>query len=118
MKKLAPLIAIVLLAGLGYYVWTSGLLTGTEDVGVKPPTSGPDLPDVGIPDAGEAADGAEKGANGVIDWLVGLPPSAWRLVGVFMIVAAIVWVIKNPKRLAIALGLGVVALLVFIIGGR
>lgn len=120
MKRLAPLIVIALLALGGWYAWTSGLLTGAGDVGAKKP----ETPDVQLPGAddvgdaaGKAARGAEGGAKTAADTLAGLDPAVWRMVGLGIGVAAIIWVIKNPKRLAIALGLGVVALLLFITGG-
>lgn len=119
MKKLGPLIAIALVALAGWYAWSAGLLGGNVDVNA--PT---DTPDVSLPDAdevgdaaGDAARGAEDGAKTAADTLAGLDPVVWRMVGLGIGVACIVWVIKNPKRLAITLGVGIVALLLFITGG-
>lgn len=119
MKKLGPLIAIALVALAAWYAWSAGLLGGNVDVNA--PT---DTPDVSLPDADDvggaaedAARGAEEGAKTTADTLAGLDPVVWRMVGIGIGVAAIIWVIKNPKRLAIALGVGIVALLLFITGG-
>lgn len=116
MKKIWPVLVLALLGG-AYYVYTEvlgGSLTGTA------PSKG--LPDVDpqLPEPGEAVDkgarGVEDGAKGAVDFLADLDPAVWRIVGILGVVAAIVWVIKNPKRLAIGLGVAVVALLVMLIG--
>lgn len=120
MKKLAPVIVVALLALGGWYAWSAGLLGGNVDV--KAPTN---PPEVGLPDAdqvgdaaGDAARGAENGARTAADTIAGLDPAVWRIVGLLGVVACIVWVIKNPKRLAIAAIVAVVALLAVISGGQ
>ncbi len=116
-KGLGPILFVLLLLGGGYYVYTQvlgGSLTG--------PTKTPDLPsgDVDLPAPGEAVDrgakGAEDGAKAGADFLAGLDPVVWRVVGVLGVVACVVWVIKNPKRLAIALGLGLLIAVVALMG--
>lgn len=116
MKKWWPLFLLAL-AGVAYYVYVEvlgGSLTG--------PTKTPALPDadVDLPAPGEAVDkgakGAEDGAKAGADFLAGLDPAVWRVVGVLGVVACVVWVIKNPKRLAIALSLALVIAVVALMG--
>ena len=118
MKKLGPLLFLVLLLGGGYWVYTQvlgGSLTGTGPTEV--PT---DLPDVDLPDPDDAvdtgADGARDGANWLADFLAGLSPSTWQVIGVVLLASALYWVWKDPKRRALALALCVIALLVVVSG--
>jgi hypothetical protein len=117
MKKIGPVIMLLALLVGGYFVYTS-VLGGSVGGPTKTPGVPTDLPD--LPDPDDAVDtgteGAQDGANWLADFLTGLSPTTWKFVGIFMIVAAVVWVIKNPKRLAIALGVVVVGLLVMLIG--
>lgn len=117
MKKAGPLLLLIGALVGGYFLYTKvlgGSLTGTGPTKGLP-TDRPDLPD---PDDAldKGTEGAQDGANWLADFLTGLSPTTWRFVGIFMIVGAIVWVIKNPKRLAIALGVLCVGLLVMLIG--
>ena len=118
MKKIMPIVLLVALLAGGYYVWTEvlgGSLTGSGPTKGLP-TERPDLPDPGDV-ANDGAEGAQKGANWLADFLTGLSPTAWRMVAIGIGVGAIWWIIKNPKRRALAFGLVIIALLVFIIGG-
>lgn len=119
MKKIMPLLLIFALIGGGYYVYTN-VLGGS----VGAPTNAPDtdLPDVELPDPGDAVDtgaeGAEKGAKGLADTIAGFSPAVWRVVALILVVIALAWVWKDPKRRTIALLLALFGVLVFFIGGR
>lgn len=110
MKALVPVILLLAVAAGGYWFYTTQM-GGSAEVGA--PTNAPDLPDVGVPDAESAADGARKAA----DEIAGLPQVVWTTyvpVGIFAL--ACWWVWKDAKRRSIALGVALVALVVFLIG--
>lgn len=119
MKKLMPLIMIMALLFGGYYVYTN-YLGGS----VSGPTNTPavDVPDVQAPDiddvgdaAGDAASKAEEGAKQGADTIAGLDPAFWRILALLLVVGAVLWLWKDPKRRALSLGLVVVGLIVFIV---
>lgn len=114
-----PLLLILALAFGGYYVYTNYL---GGSIGAPTNTPDTDLPDVELPDPGDAVDdgakGAEKGAKGLADTIAGLSPAVWRVVALILVVIALAWVWKDPKRRTIALLLLLFGLLVFFVGGR
>ncbi len=116
MKKLAPLIMLVVLLGGGWYFYTT-YLGGSGSVSAPTNT---DLPDVDLPGPGEAvgdaAEGAETGAKKAADEIAGLPPVFWTTVlPVGVGVMCLWWIWKDPKRRSIALGVALVALLVALV---
>lgn len=122
MKKIMPLLLIAVLAFGAYYVFTSGMLTGTGDVGVNAPDS-PNLPDAPDADevgdaAGDAAKAVDNGAKTAADTIAGLDPAVWKLFGVIIVILGLMWIWKDPKRRSIALGLALVGVVVFIIGQK
>ena len=119
MKKIMPLLLLVALLGGGYYVYTNylGGSIGAPTKGVDTDVDVPDLPDPGdAVDTG--AEGAEKGAKGLADTIAGLSPAVWRVVALILVVFALAWVWKDPKRRTIALLLALFGVLVFFVGGR
>jgi hypothetical protein len=118
-KKIMPILLIFALIGGGYYVYTNYL---GGSIGAPTNTPDADLPDVELPDPGDAVDtgaeGAENGAKGLADTIAGLSPAVWRVVALILVVLALAWVWKDPKRRTIALLLALFGVLVFFIGGR
>lgn len=107
MKKLFPLIFMAIL-GYGAYVFL------TSGGSVSGPTEKPNLPPPpDVPDANEGAQAAEDGANWLGDQVAGFGPQVWRLIILGCAVGAIVWMWKDPRRRSIALGVALIAALVF-----
>lgn len=91
MKKLIGAGALGLLAYLMY-----GWYTGTR---ARPQVDG----------ANGAADQVQRGANAAADQVAGLSPTAWRIIVIAVIVAAIAAALRVPKIRWAAIGAAVLA---------
>jgi len=119
-KKLGPLIILLLVLGGGFYVYTE-VLGGS--IGGPTKTPGVSAPDVEMPDAddvqrgvGKAGDGAVEGAKEGSDFLAGLDPVIWRtVVPAAIMLFALAWIWKDPKRRSLALVVLLIGVLAFVV---
>lgn len=110
MKKLLPIVVILALAWLGIEVFGDDATKSARNDAVD-----------GAKDAGDKVgdhvnpDTAVDAADNAADTIAGLSPNAWKIITILVAVGALLWVWKDPKRRAFALGLALVALVVFVI---
>lgn len=104
-KKLVPLILVAI---VGFIAWR---MFGGASAHV-PNAPGVGVPDVQVPGPGDVETGAKKGS----DWLANLPGTIWTFVVPMLIVVSVLyWIWKDPKRRSLALGVAVVALLIYVV---
>lgn len=111
MKKLIlPILAFLGLGWLAIEVYGDGETKQARDDAVD-----------GAKDAADKAgdhvnpETAVGAADKAADTIAGLSPAAWQIITVVIAVLCLGWMWKDPKRRALALGVALVALAVFVI---